>query len=110
MSVGVVLQVQDIVKGYGLGTYMVRAPLKKVDMQPWLRLYKSRNRCPVRSLCDRYKSVRTRVYTGSGSQSQARREYILGVGANHSQGESIYWEWEPITGKERVYVASAPSR
>eukprot|EP00959_Pyramimonas_sp_CCMP1952_P465153 9487794-Pyramimonas_sp.AAC.2 len=27
-------------------------------------------------------------------------------GANHRQGESIYREWEPITGRGRVYTGS----
>eukprot|EP00959_Pyramimonas_sp_CCMP1952_P285424 5967831-Pyramimonas_sp.AAC.1 len=33
-------------------------------------------------------------------------EDIPGVGANHRQRESIYREWEPITGRERVFTGS----
>ncbi len=33
---------------------------------------------------------------------QVGRGYITGVGTNRRRGESIYLEWEPITGGERV--------
>ena len=43
----------------------------------------------------------------SGNQSQEGRGYIPGVGTNRRRGESIYLEWEPIAGRERVSTWSA---
>ena len=43
-----------------------------------------------------------RLYTWTGNQLQEGRDNIPGVGTNHRRGESIYLEWEPITGGKRV--------